>query len=107
MLVPRERRLDDRFLSNAPIVFSSFSTRFWHECESTTRNHSKDGMCFESDHPLTPGTDLFIRVAKHPNSDSAIDQGARLRSSTLARVKWCQDLSDAHRICYCVGVRYY
>jgi hypothetical protein len=107
MLVPRERRLDERFVSNAPIVFSFFSTRFWHERESTTRNHSKDGMCFVSDQPLTPGTNLFIRVAEHPDSDSGIDQGAGLRSSTLANVKWCRDLSDGQRICYCVGVRYY
>ena len=107
MLARKDKREDERFVSNAPIIFSFFSTRFWHEYPSVTRNHSKDGMCFESSHPLTPGIDLFIRVGKHPNLDSDVDEAERLRSSTLAKVKWCRELSDEHRSGYSVGVRYY
>jgi hypothetical protein len=102
-----DQRADERFISNCPIIFSFFSSRFWHEYTSMTRNHSKDGMCFESSHPLTPGTNLFIRIDKNSNSDSEINQGISLRTSTLAVVKWCRELSDAQRTCYCVGVRYY
>jgi hypothetical protein len=107
MLARKDQRIDERFVSNAPIIFSLFSSRFWREYPSRTRNHSKDGMCFESSHPLTPGANLFIRVAQHPNADTENSRGAGLRNSTLATVKWCRDLSDAHRICYIVGVRYY
>jgi hypothetical protein len=107
MLAQKDQRIDERFVSNASIIFSLFSSRFWREYPSKTLNYSKDGMCFESDQPLTPGTNLFIRVVEHPNSDFGIDQSVCLRSSTLAEVKWCSDLSDKHGICYSVGVRYY
>ena len=103
MLARTDKRSDERIASNAPINFSFFSTQFWHEYPSMTRNHSKSGMCFESIHPITPGTNLFIRVDKHPNLDSSI----RLRNSTLAEVKWCRELINEDRTAYCVGARYY
>ena len=103
MLARADKRSDERIASNAPIIFSSFSTRFWHEYPSITRNHSKSGMCFESIHPITPGTNLFIRVDKQPNLDSNV----RLRNSTLAEVKWCRGLPDEYQTGYCVGARYY
>jgi len=107
MLAPNEKRTDERFVSNAPIFFSFFSTRFWHECASMTLNHSKGGMCFESRDPLTPGTNLFIRVDQHPDLTPGTNQNGWLRNSTLATVKWCLELPDEHRSAYRVGVRYY
>lgn len=98
-----DKRTDTRVASNTPIIFSLFSTRFWKEYPSTTRNHSESGMCFESDHPLTPGSNLFIRAAKQPDSVSAVP----LRSTTLAEVKWCRKLTDGHTSAYRVGARYY
>jgi len=98
-----DKRADERIVSNAPIIFSFFSTRFWQEYPSITRNHSKGGMCFESTHPITPGTNLFIRVDNQPNLDSNV----RLRNSTLANVKWCRKFPDKNRIGYYVGARYY
>lgn len=102
-----DQRANARFVSNLPIIFSFFSTRFWHEYTSMTRNHSKDGMCFESSSPLMPGTNLFIRIDKNSNCDSDLNQCVSLRTSTLAVVKWCRELSDEHGTGYCVGVRYY
>jgi len=107
MLALKDKRADERFVSKAPIAYSFFSTRFWHEYRSMTRNHSKDGMCFESCHALTPGTNLFIRLDKLPDVHSGVNPNGRLRSSTLATVKWCRELPDEHRPTYCVGVRYY
>ena len=107
MLARKDKRTDERIVSKAPIAYSSFSTRFWHEYISTTRNHSKDGMCFESRYPLMPGTNLFIRIDKNSNYDLDGNAGAELRNSTLAVVKWCREISDAQRTRYCVGVRYY
>jgi hypothetical protein len=98
-----DKRTDTRVASNAPIIFSLFSTRFWKEYPSITRNHSHSGMCFESTHPLRPGSNLFIRAAKQPDSESAVP----LRSSTLAEVKWCRELADKHATAYRVGARYY
>jgi hypothetical protein len=54
MLAHKDQRANERVPSNAPIVFSFFRTRFWHEYPSMTRNHSRDGMCFESSRPLAP-----------------------------------------------------
>ena len=103
MLARKDKRSDERIASKALINFSYFSTQLWHEYQSRTRNHSESGVCFESIHPIMPGTNLFIRVDKHPKSDS----GIRLRNSTLAEVKWCRELTDEHRTGYCVGARYY
>ena len=103
MLARIDKRSDERIASNAPIIFSFFSTRFWHEYSSITQNHSKRGMCFESTHPIAPGTNLFIRVDKQSNSDSNV----QLRNSTLAEVKWCRELTGEHRTGYRVGARYY
>jgi len=98
-----EKRTDKRIASNAPIIFSLFSTRFWREFSSITRNHSKGGMCFESTEPMMPGANLFIRADKQSNLDSNV----RLRSTTLAEVKWCQKLSDEHTNSYSIGAKYY
>lgn len=103
MLARIDKRSDERIASKVRINFSFFSTRLWHECQSWTLNHSEGGLCFESIHPLMPGTNLFIRVDKHPKLNS----GIRLRNSTLAEVKWCRELADEHRTGYCVGARYY
>jgi hypothetical protein len=103
MLAQTDKRSDERVASNTPIIFSWFSTRFWKEYSSMTRNHSKRGMCFESGHLLTPGAHLFIRVDEDPDSNS----GVRLRNSILAVVKWCRKLTDEHATGYCIGARYY
>ena len=103
MLVQTDKRSDKRIASNAPIIFSLFSTHFWKEYPSMTRNHSKSGMCFESGQPLIPGAHLFIRVDKQSDSSS----GVRLRNSTIAEVKWCRKLKDEQASGYCVGARYY
>ena len=103
MLARADKRTDVRIASNAPIIFSLFSTCFWKEYPSTTRNHSKSGMCFESGHLLMPGAHLFIRVDKQPDSSS----GVRLRNSTLAEVKWCRKLTDEQATGYCIGARFF
>ena len=103
MLVQTDKRSDKRIASNAPIIFSLFSTHFWKEYPSMTRNHSKSGMCFESVQPLMPGAPLFIRVDKQPDSSSDV----KLRNSTIAEVKWCRKLSNEQATGYCVGARYY
>jgi hypothetical protein len=102
-----DQRADARFASKLPIIFSFFSTRFWHEYTSITRNHSKDGMCFESNRPLAPGTNLFIRLDKQPNLDSDISESEWLRNSTLAEVRWCRELPNEPETGYYIGVRYY
>lgn len=107
MLVRREKRTDERIVSTAPIIFSSFSTRFWREYPSMTRNHSKHGMCFEANSAMTPGTYLFIRVERYSRAGEGKNQDAGLRTSTLAEVKWCRKLSDEPKSTYCVGVRYF
>jgi hypothetical protein len=103
MLARTEKRSNKRVASNAHIIFSLFSTRFWCEYPSMTRNHSESGMCFESSHPMMPGTNLFIRSDQRPNLHSNV----RLRSTTLAEVMWCQKLSDEDPNSYCVGAKYY
>lgn len=78
MLAQTDKRSHERIASNASIIFSLFNTRFWRDYPSMTRNHSENGMCYESSLALTPGTHLFIRVDKQPDSGSSARLSAKL-----------------------------
>lgn len=107
MSTQQNKRTHKRFDSNAPIHFSFFSSRLWHEYSTLTCNHIKNGMCFESSQRMAPGTSLFIRLDKDCNLDLASDRNICLRDTTLARVKWCRELNAYDGTRYSIGVRYY
>lgn len=107
MLAVENKRKDKRLTSHMPVIFSRFGTKFHREFESVTFNHSKGGMCFEAVEAFKPGTTLFIRVGDSSVAKVYDGNWNHLRTSTLAEVKWCRELPDERRACYCVGVRYY
>lgn len=107
MLTVENQREDERLTSHVPVIFSRFGTKFHREYASATFNHSKGGMCFEAAEAFKAGTILFVRVGGSSAAKVYHGNWDHLRSSTLAEVKWCRELPDKHRNCYCVGVRYY
>ena len=70
MMEKLDKRADERFASNAAIIFSYFSTKNRDEKGLVTTNLSAGGMCFESKHSLKPGTGLHIRAGQNPTTFS-------------------------------------
>ena len=102
-----DKRADERFASNAAIIFSCFSTKNWHEIRSVTLNLSAGGMCFESRHSFKPGVDLYIRNGQNSETVSGNGNCDLLRSSTLAEVRWCRETLREDGTWYSIGVKYF
>ncbi len=102
----REKRADERFASNAAIIFSYFSTKNWAENRSVTLNISAGGMCFESRHLFKPRANLYIRTEQNPETVSGIRNWNLLRTSTLAQVRWCREITREDGSWYSIGVKY-
>ena len=107
MMEKKEKRADERFASNATIIFSYFSTKNWAENRSVTLNLSAGGICFESGHSLKPGSNLYIRIEQNPPTVSGIGNWDLLCTSTLAQVRWCQETTHEDGTCYRIGVKYF
>jgi hypothetical protein len=107
MLGKSDKRADERFPSNAAIIFSYFSTKNWHENPSVTLNLSAGGMCFESRHSVKPGADLYIRAGQNPGAIWGNGNCDLLHTSTLAEVRWCEETTREDGTCYKIGVKYF
>jgi hypothetical protein len=106
MLDKKEKRADARFVSDTAIIFSNFSTKNWSENFSVTLNISAGGMCFESRHSFKPHTNLYIRSGQNPEMVSGICNWNLLRTSTLAQVRWCKEITREDGTWYSIGVKY-
>lgn len=64
-------------------------------------NLSDEGMYFESDYALQPGSDIYIKVV------SRQDQDLRQVSDNnyKAKVKWCKEIADSFPSSFGVGVQ--
>ncbi len=107
MMQKNEKRADKRFTSNAAIISSFFSIKNWAENRSETLNISAGGMCFESRQLFKPHANLYIRIEQNPETVSGISNWNLLRISTLAEVRWCQEISRENGIWYFTGVKYF
>jgi hypothetical protein len=106
MMNRKEKRADERFVSDMTIIFSNFSTKNWDENFSVTLNISAGGMCFESRHSLKPHTNLYIRTGQNPEMVHGIRKWNLLRTSTLAEVRWCREVTGEDGCGYSIGVKY-
>jgi hypothetical protein len=106
MLDKKEKRAAERFASDTAIIFSNFSTKNWSENSSVTLNISSGGMCFESRHSLKPHTNLYIRTGQIPEMAHGICKWNLLRTSTLAEVRWCREVTGEDGCWYSIGVKY-
>ena len=106
MIQKREKRANERFASRSAVIFSYFSSKNWTENQSSTLNISAGGMCFESRHSFKPHANLYIRTGQNPQGVSNIHNWHLLRTSTLAEVRWCRELSREDATWYSIGVKY-
>jgi hypothetical protein len=101
----RDKRDDRRFDCEGTITYSSFNK---HDIlKGKILNFSKNGMYFESDANLRPGTTIYFRLEKCTvfPSDPALCEG--LRSKSLAEVRWCTKVNNQSERCFGTGVKYY
>jgi len=102
-----DQRHEKRITSHAPLIFTFFSSMFQHEYVSMTFNHSRGGMCMETDEPFKPGSVLYIRLGKI-TADHIYNVNRKfLRTSTLGEVKWCREHRDKFGNYYRIGVKYF
>jgi hypothetical protein len=106
MMNAKEKRADERFASETAIIFSNFSTKNWADNFSMALNISAGGMCFKSRESLKPHTNLYIRIRQNEEMASAIHSWKLLRTSTLAQVRWCREISREDGTWYSIGVKY-
>lgn len=107
MLDKEEKRADERLTSDTAIIYSNFSTKNWSENRSVALNISAGGMCFESRHPFKPHANLYIRTEQNPATVSGSLNWNLLRTSTLAEVRWCQEIRRQDSCWYSIGIKYF
>ncbi len=99
-----EKRSGIRLHFRASIVYAPFNTSNYHTAEVI--DVGQKGMCFRSGAPLKPGAVVFIRMENYSGMIPNIRAEARLRTVTLAEVKWCRELYRKFEILYDIGVMY-
>ena len=102
-----EKRACRRNTCNASITCSYFNSARRYSAKTT--NHSKEGLHFELDFPLKPGASVYIRVENLSldASGSKSSRCSRLRSLSLAQVRWCKEIHGPAGNYYKVGLKYY
>ncbi len=59
--------------------------------EARLINFSEHGLSFFSQHPLTPGTTIIVRVSGESYQNLSADTACQLRTMGFATIKWCQE----------------
>ncbi len=95
-----ENRSNQRFTYQSTIKHANYDTGFLFPAKM--KDHCRDGMNFESEQKLAPGSEIFIRTDNTLPAPTEFEPNIAYR----AKVVWCRQLtSDAPRR-YSVGVQY-
>ena len=85
MYPKHEERECSRFENEIPIVFSNCNSEKYNEARIF--NSSSSGIYFESNRPILPGTEIYIK-----NNNSTGFSGSNL---CRVEVVWCEEINDA------------
>jgi hypothetical protein len=99
-----DKRASERRDCKASIAITYFNQLYSYD--AMMLNYCDDGMCFQSNLCLRPGTTICIRVKEFQPLASMNDDGEGLRCMNIAEVKWCNEISAAESDVYGVGVKY-
>lgn len=80
-----EQRECSRIENEIPIIFSNCNAEKYNEAR--IYNSSGGGIYFESDFPIRPGTEIYVK-----NNNSTTSSGSDL---CRAEVIWCEEIHDA------------
>jgi hypothetical protein len=95
----KKRRKYSRSFDHVPILYAGYDAKSYDKalmCNSCT-----DGMYFESDSPIQPRGDLYIKIKGHREGSDVPGQYKDFR----ARVKWCRQVTADKMPCYGIGVQ--
>jgi len=103
----QEKRANQRCRHEAIVTCAYFNSDRFYRAKTT--NHSRGGIYFESDFPLKPGSDIFVRVEKYTHNASVSKACCcgGIRRIALAEVKWCEEQPDNSDYDYRIGLKYH
>jgi hypothetical protein len=102
-----DKRQDERFSLHAPIIFSRVGANCHRKYASVTFNASKNGLCIESAVAIKPGTTILIHRGNLISDKGYTTGWKQVRTSSLAEVRWCRELTADFGTYYSVGAKYY
>ena len=94
------RRKYPRYSDHLPILYAGNSSQSYSK--AVMHNSCVDGMYFESDAPLEPKFDLYIKVQRHRPMCFESEPFKAFR----AKVKWCRQVTADKMPCYGIGVQF-
>ena len=101
MTPDNEKREYERHDLNTPIMYAFQDSDQFNSARLC--NYCKGGMCFESDHEIEPGADIYILMENF--LEDTID--AEFYDGYLAEVRWCRKYSLEPTDPFLIGVKYY
>ena len=95
----KTRRKYSRSFDHVPILYAGYDAKSYEK--AVMRNSCTDGMYFESDSPIQPTGDLYIKIKGHREGSDVPEQVKEFR----ARVKWCHQVTADKMSRYGIGVQ--
>jgi hypothetical protein len=102
-----EQRVTNRFKLKAPIMlltkdsYTDYNNSKTYYTPAVMYNYSTQGIYFESDYALQPGSDIHIKVEDQPKGSHAIGADKCYK----AKIKWCKEIADTDPSRFGVGVQ--
>ncbi len=96
----KTRRKYSRSFDHVPILYAGYGAKSYDK--AVMHNSCMDGMYFESDSPIQPTGDLYIKIKGHREGSNVPEQYKDFR----ARVKWCRPVMADKMPCYGIGVQF-
>ncbi|MDZ7598757.1 MAG: hypothetical protein U5J82_10825 [Desulfobacterales bacterium] len=84
----------------APVLYAGYDSKGYRQ--GVMHNYCQDGMYFESDAPLPPQLDLYIKVRRQQPIDFEPEPCKNFR----AKVKWCRQVAGGEVPLYGIGVQF-
>jgi len=102
-----EKRDCSRCQFEVPVRCGYFNSDFFYQAKMS--NHSRQGLCLESDFYLKPGACIYFRVESSLRDDMKPKccRCPAFRTIALAEVKWCQEKAYGGAALYEAGLKYY
>jgi hypothetical protein len=104
-----EQRVTNRLKRKAPIMLLTTDSYAGYNNKSKAYytpavmyNYTTQGIYFESDYALQPGSDVHIKVEDQPKGRHIIGADKRYK----AKVKWCKEIAESDPSRFGVGVQY-
>jgi hypothetical protein len=105
MNMAKEKRGSDRYANNGSITLS-FTLCRHQDMKARLLNYSDCGLCFSSDHPIAPGTTVFIRASAENYKNLDAEAVCQLRTMGVATIKWCREKKRPDKTDHEIGAAY-